>query len=63
MSVTYTQAIRGSFFDITAVVETPLQLPEYARYIEDGLLLLDGGDIVSLQSWDAGRHLLADLPA
>lgn len=61
MSVTYTQAIRGSFFDITAVVETPLQLPEYARYIEDGLLLLDGGDIVSLQSWDAGRHLLADL--
>ncbi|KGT91642.1 guanine deaminase [Erwinia typographi] len=60
MSVTYTQAIRGSFFDITAVVETPLQLPDYARYIEDGLLLLNGGDIVSLQSWEAGRHLLAD---
>lgn len=61
MSVNYTQAIRGSFFDITAVVDSPQQLPKNARYIEDGLLLLNGGVIVSLQHWEAGRHLLADL--
>ncbi|MDW8848257.1 guanine deaminase [Erwinia sp. MMLR14_017] len=60
MSVTYTQALRGSFFDITAVVDTPQQLPDHARYIEDGLLLLNGGEIVSLQSWEEGRGLLAE---
>ncbi|WP_338574993.1 guanine deaminase [Erwinia billingiae] len=60
MSVTCTQAIRGSFFDITAVVDTPTQLPEQARYIEDGLLLLNGGEIVSLQPWEEGRLQLAD---
>ncbi|MEM6049839.1 guanine deaminase [Erwinia sp. P7711] len=59
MSVTYTQALRGSFFDITAVVDNPQQLPDHARYIEDGLLLLNGGEIVSLQSWEEGRGLLA----
>jgi len=60
MSVSVTQAIRGSFFDLTSTVTTPEQLPQYARYIEDGLLLLDGGNIVSLQTWQAGRHQLAD---
>ncbi|CAX59805.1 Guanine deaminase [Erwinia billingiae Eb661] len=60
MSVTCTQAIRGSFFDITAVVDMPTQLPEQARYIEDGLLLLNGGEIVSLQPWEEGRLQLAD---
>jgi len=59
MSVTYTQALRGSFFDITAVVDNPQQLPDHARYIEDGLLLLNGGEIVSLQNWEEGRGLLA----
>lgn len=60
MSVTCTQAIRGSFFDITAVVDMPTQLPEQARYIEDGLLLLNGGEIVSLQPWEEGRLQLTD---
>ena len=60
MSALYTKAIRGSFFDIKAVVQTPQQLPEHARYIEDGLLLLNGGKIVSLQTWEAGRHQLSD---
>jgi guanine deaminase len=60
MSVTYTQALRGSFFDITAVVDNPQQLPEHARYIEDGLLLLNGGEIVSLQPWEEGSRLLPE---
>ncbi|WP_158781379.1 guanine deaminase [Pantoea sp. BAV 3049] len=60
MSVSVTQAVRGSFFDLTVTVTDPQQLPEHARYIEDGLLLLNGGEIVSLQSWEEGRQRLAD---
>ncbi|WP_168400432.1 guanine deaminase [Erwinia amylovora] len=58
MSVSYTCAIRASFFDITHTVDNPLKLPEAARYLEDGLLLLDEGHIVSLSEWDQGRQLL-----
>lgn len=58
MSVTYTQAIRAGFFDITRTVEDPQQLPDVARHIEDGLLLLDAGDIVGLYPWEQGQHLL-----
>ncbi|WP_342755362.1 guanine deaminase [Pantoea sp. MBD-2R] len=60
MSVSITQAIRGSFFDIAATVSHPRQLPEQARYIEDGLLLLNGGKIISLQRWEEGQHQLTD---
>lgn len=60
MLPTYTQAIRGSFFDFTAAAENPGQLAGLARYIEDGLLLLNGGKIVSLQSWEEGQSLLSD---
>ncbi|WP_380178799.1 guanine deaminase [Kalamiella sp. sgz302252] len=52
-------AIRGSFFDITATVSAPEALPEHARYFEDGLLLLEEGKILSLQTWEAGRCQLA----
>lgn len=58
MSVSYTCAIRASFFDITHTVDNPLKLPEAARYLEDGLLLLDEGHIFSLSEWDQGRQLL-----
>ncbi|WP_426818212.1 guanine deaminase [Winslowiella sp. 2C04] len=60
MSVKYTQAIRGSFFDITATVTQPEQLPQQARHIADGLLLINGGRIVSLQPWEEGRAQLTD---
>lgn len=56
----YTHAIRGSFFDISATVTAPSQLPDRARYIEDGLLLLAGGTILSLLPWEEGRQALAD---
>lgn len=56
----YTHAIRGSFFDITATVTAPSQLPDRARYIEDGLLLLAGGKILSLLPWEEGRQALED---
>lgn len=51
-------AIRGSFFDITETVGQPEALPERARYLEDGLLLLEEGKILSLQSWEAGHSQL-----
>ncbi|WP_261640609.1 guanine deaminase [Erwinia mallotivora] len=60
MTLSVTQAVRGSFFDVTQTVTDPAQLPEYARFIEDGLLLLNGGEIVSLQRWEEGQHLLND---
>ncbi|MTD25924.1 guanine deaminase [Erwinia sorbitola] len=58
MSPGYTQAIRASFFDITRTVDQPQQLPDVARYLEDGLLLLNQGCIVSLSAWEEGQHLL-----
>lgn len=50
MSVSYTCAIRASFFDITHTVDNPLKLPEAARYLEDGLLLLDEGTLSRSQN-------------
>lgn len=58
MSQHATQAIRASFFDITRTVDDPQQLPEVARYIADGLLLLNQGIIVGLSDWEEGQHLL-----
>ncbi|WP_042958909.1 guanine deaminase [Erwinia tasmaniensis] len=58
MTVNETRAIRASFFDITRTVDTPQQLPEAARYLEDGLMLLDSGHIASLTEWEQGKHLL-----
>ena len=59
MSQNATQAIRASFFDITQTVDHPQQLSEAARYIEDGLLLLNQGVIVGLSDWKEGQHLLS----
>lgn len=58
MSQNVTQAIRASFFDISHTVDHPQQLPEAARYIADGLLLLNQGVIVGLSDWEEGQHRL-----
>ncbi|MGR2857002.1 guanine deaminase [Erwinia sp. 1181_3] len=58
MSQNATQAIRASFFDITQTVDDPQLLPEAARYIADGLLLLNQGVIVGLSDWEEGQHRL-----
>ncbi|MEM6159377.1 guanine deaminase [Erwinia sp. P6884] len=60
MTECVTRAIRGSFFDITTAAINPQKAADHARYIEDGLLLLNGGAIVALQSWEEGRHQLPD---
>ena len=58
MATSYTQALRGSFFDIRHPVTAAEQLSDAARYIEDGLLLLQDGIIVGLSDWQQGRQLL-----
>lgn len=51
-------AIRGNFFDITATADQPQALAGNARYIEDGLLVIDHGHIVRLTRWQEGEPLL-----
>jgi len=59
MSMQFTTAIRGNFFDIAACVDRPEQLDAQLRHIADGLLLLDHGTIVWHGSWQQGASLLA----
>lgn len=58
MPISETQAIRASFFDIARVVTSPDQLPDQARYLPDGLLLLNNGRISTLLPWETGQHQL-----
>lgn len=58
MTVNYTQALRGQFFDITQTGTRPDELLANARHHEDGLLFLNDGIIVTLLPWEEGRlHL------
>jgi guanine deaminase len=50
MSQTQT-AIRASFFDFSDIAHQPEAIMAQARYIEDGVLLLEAGRIVALHSW------------
>ncbi|WP_277975422.1 guanine deaminase [Pantoea endophytica] len=43
--------LRASFFDFTALAAQPDDIAANARYLEDGLLTLRGGKVVSLESW------------
>jgi len=52
-----TTAIRASFFDFTGVAKTAEEIADRARYIEDGVLLLEAGRIVGLHTWDARPQL------
>jgi len=50
MSQTQT-AIRASFFDFSDIAHQPEAIMAQARYIEDGVLLLEAGRIVALHPW------------
>lgn len=43
--------LRASFFDFTALAAQPDDIAANARYLEDGLLTLRDGKVVSLESW------------
>ena len=40
----YQTAVRGAFFDIAGVAETPDEVAAQARYLDDGLLFLQEND-------------------
>lgn len=44
-------AIRASFFDFSDIAHQPEAIMAQARYIEDGVLLLEAGRIVALHPW------------
>ena len=44
--------LRASFFDFSAVAVQPQEIESHARYLEDGLLTLRDGKVVSLESWE-----------
>lgn len=56
--VNYRYALRGSFFDITALAETPSQIAQQTRFIDDGLLFVAEGKICALTTWEEGQSLL-----
>ncbi|WP_437615664.1 guanine deaminase [Erwinia sp. V71] len=51
-----TMRIRASFFDFLAPAETPQAIAAQARYLDDGVLTLHDGKIVSLEAWQEGHH-------
>jgi guanine deaminase len=51
-------AIRGQFLDIKALVTDPAQIADQVRYIEDGLLIVDAGQIAWFGPWQEGKHRL-----
>ena len=44
----YQTAVRGAFFDIAGVAETPDEVAAQARYLDDGLLFLQEGKIIAV---------------
>ena len=46
-------ALRASFFDFTGLASSPDAIMAQARYIDDGVLLLEAGRIVALHPWES----------
>lgn len=57
----YQTAVRGAFFDIAGVAETPDEVAAQARYLDDGLLFLQEGKIIALLPWLEGEAFLHPL--
>ncbi|KAA6103461.1 MULTISPECIES: guanine deaminase [unclassified Pantoea] len=58
MSDSVVTRLRASFFDFPALADKPDGLTDQARYLEDGLLTLRDGKVVSLERWQpAHQHL------
>ncbi|MDO6405575.1 guanine deaminase [Pantoea phytobeneficialis] len=47
--------LRASFFDFTGVAQQPDTIADQARYLEDGVLTLHDGKVVSLESWESAQ--------
>ncbi len=51
-------AVRSSFFDLTTTVDDPAALEQTARFIPDGVLLIEAGKIISLRPWQEAQSSL-----
>ncbi|WAT10358.1 guanine deaminase [Rouxiella badensis] len=60
MTQTITRALRGNFFDFSEVVSSSADVEASARYLQDGIMLLNGGKIVWLGSREEGERRLAE---
>ncbi|MEG3127267.1 guanine deaminase [Pantoea cypripedii] len=47
--------LRASFFDFTGLANQPDSIADQARYLEDGVLTLRDGKVVSLESWETAQ--------
>lgn len=47
--------LRASFFDFTGLASQPDTIADQARYLEDGVLTLRDGKVVSLESWETAQ--------
>lgn len=55
-----TRAIRGNLLDVAKVVTHPEDIEHNIRYVEDGLLIIQGGKIVFSGSREEGQKHLSD---
>jgi guanine deaminase len=47
--------LRASFFDFTGLATQPDAIADQARYLEDGVLTVRDGKVVSLESWETAQ--------
>lgn len=60
MTLIVTRALCGNFFDISGIAAHAADIEGKARYIENGMMLLNGGMIVWLGHREEGERILAD---
>ncbi|MDR3434101.1 MAG: guanine deaminase [Rouxiella aceris] len=60
MTLIVTRALCGNFFDISGIAEQAADIESKARYIENGMMLLNGGKIAWLGRREEGERMLAD---
>ena len=55
-----TTAVRGRFLDIQNTVAQAREIHDQVRYLEDGLLISENGQIRWFGHWEEGQHYLPD---
>lgn len=59
-SIIATTAIRGRFLDIKNTVAQAREIHDQVRYVEDGLLISQNGEIQWFGSWEEGQQHLPE---
>ncbi|TQR62473.1 guanine deaminase [Acinetobacter sp. RF14B] len=59
-SLIATTAVRGRFLDIQNTVAQAREIHDQVRYLEDGLLISENGQIRWFGHWEEGQHYLPD---